>query len=247
MSVQSEPSQSRTAARVNAKLDKHLSAYVTAASAAGVGILALAQPAEARIVYTPTNTLVKDSVSIDLNQDGIADFAVGHFPGYSHSLLLDVNPLVTGNAIRGRTGEAGAGFFGVPVGPGGKFATQNSYLGHGVYMARFFQYSQSAFTGPWAGVTNRYLGFKFLIGGQTHFGWARLSVSNIQNVILTGYAYETTPNKSIIEGHTSESASNSTPSELFAPACESPSLGMLARGADGLVLWRRRESEGIAG
>ena len=68
------------------------------------------------------------------------------------------------------------------------------------------------FGGPWAndgnGVKNRYLGLKFAIKGKTHYGWARLNVSmtgplqvNI-TATLTGYAYETIPNKPIITGKT---------------------------------------------
>ena len=151
-----------------------------------------------------------------------------------------VRPEVTGNAVRGNNGAAAAGFFGVPVGPGEKFTT-NSYYGKGVFMAGFFQYSFSSFFGPFANATNRYLGFKFLINGQTHYGWARMTVTNaLRNVVLTGYAYETEPNTNIIEGHISgNSAENSLPKDLLAPASQAATLGMLARGTDGLALWRR--------
>ena len=86
-------------------------------------------------------------------------------------------------------------------------------------MAKFFQYSHSSFTRPWAGVTNRYLGFKFLIDGQVHYGWARVSVPDIYDVVVTGYAYETIPNKPIIEGHTfgPQSAAIAYPLDLAAP------------------------------
>ena len=59
--------------------------------------------------------------------------------------------------------------------------------------------------GSWVNVTNRYLGFKFKIRGATHYGWARLDVSVTNGTVvgtLTGYAYETIPNKPIIAGKT---------------------------------------------
>jgi hypothetical protein len=232
--------RSRHTATINSQLNKSLAAYMAAASAAGVGMLALTLPAEAKVVYTPTNVTVTSPVPIDLNNDGVADFTLGFAQGYEHSFFVDVTPAVTGNAVRGN-GSAACGFFGVPVGAGEKFAT-NSYFGHGVRMAGFFGYGISTSFGPWVNATNRYLGFKFLINGQVHYGWARVSVTNeIRNVVLTGYAYETTPNVNIIEGHTSgpEKASNVAPADLLAPGSQPISLGLLARGADALSIWRR--------
>ncbi|HEY4902191.1 MAG TPA: hypothetical protein VIH89_01840 [Candidatus Sulfotelmatobacter sp.] len=230
--------QPRTTARINSKLEKKLAAYMAAAGAAGVGFLGISQPAEAKVVYTPANTSVQSSLAIDLNHDGTTDFTVGLFPGYYHTQLLDVTPTLKGNAI-----DLGPGFFGVPVGPAAKFAT-NSYFGHGVNMAGFFGYGgQSNFFGPWAGAKNRYLGFKFLIDGQIHYGWARFSVPSIEGAVLTGYAYETVANKPIIEGHTSgpESIGSVEMPDRFSAPAQPEGLGMLARGADGLAIWRRNE------
>jgi len=55
--------------------------YAFAAGAAGVGMLALAVPAEGRIVYTPDNQKIPPSqeLSLDLNHDGIADFIFSNF------------------------------------------------------------------------------------------------------------------------------------------------------------------------
>ena len=65
--------------------------------------------------------------------------------------------------------------------------------------------------GPWLDVVNHYLGVNFQVNGQTHYGWARLSVllhcgrggGCTFVVTLTGYAYETIPGKSINAGQTS--------------------------------------------
>jgi hypothetical protein len=233
----------RAAARLNSKLNQNLNAYIAVAGAAGVGMLALTQAAEAKVVYTPANTVVTDGTTIDLNNDNIPDFNFVFFNAY-HNDILAVAPSVKGNAIRTCGLDACVGFLGVPVGPGGKFASNNSYFRHGVMMAAFFGYSHTSFGGPWANATNRYLGFQFRIDGQIHYGWARMSVTDdLRSVLLTGYAYETVPNKPILEGHTSgpEKAENLAPTELLAPASQPASLGMLARGADGLAIWRRDE------
>ncbi len=45
-------------ARLSASIHQQLNAYALAASAAGVGMLALVQPAEAKIVYTKAGRFV---------------------------------------------------------------------------------------------------------------------------------------------------------------------------------------------
>ena len=106
----------------------------------------------------------------------------------------------------------------------------------------------------WCNVTNRYLGLRFIFNGKTRYGWARLSVQASASGItatLTGYAYETIAGKSIKAGQTKEAADESG-EEDFGPSASltSPipnmphpaSLGMLALGAQGVPMWRRKES-----
>jgi len=65
-------------------------------------------------------------------------------------------------------------------------------------------------SGQWLYKKNRYLGLKFVIKGEIHYGWARATVTrtskrqfdNSITATLTGYAYETIPNKPIITGKT---------------------------------------------
>jgi hypothetical protein len=109
-------------------------------------------------------------------------------------------------------------------------------------MARFSTFP-SAFQGPWAnggkGVKDRYLGLKFAIKGEIHYGWARLNVKvdkigNIVNItaLLTGYAYETIPNKAIIAGKTKG------PDVI---TMQPGTLGHLARGASALPAWQAQQ------
>jgi hypothetical protein len=61
--------------------------------------------------------------------------------------------------------------------------------------------------GSWNDVKNRYLGLRFNLKQKTHYGWARLNIScNPKNrritALLTGYPYETIPNKPIVTGKT---------------------------------------------
>ena len=107
--------------------------------------------------------------------------------------------------------------------------------------------SGRSFAGNWGGnPKNRYLGVRFLIDGETHYGWVRLTVTTQSHPYLfggtiTAYAYETVPNKAILAGSAEKSASDVKAQN----ATEKPSgasLGMLALGVDGLALWRREET-----
>jgi hypothetical protein len=64
----------------------------------------------------------------------------------------------------------------------------------------------------------------------------------LSHVVLTGYAYETIPNKPLKAGQTSEAAADAVERpETFDNSAQGPSLGMLAYGAQTMDIWRRRE------
>jgi len=55
----------------------------------------------------------------------------------------------------------------------------------------------------WCGVTDKYLGLRFNIGLNTHYGWARLDVSFAgDSFTIKDYAYNSTPNAPINAGQT---------------------------------------------
>ncbi len=67
--------------------DHRLFSYAAAASAAGVAALSLARPCHAQIVYTKAHQVIDPNshYSLDLNNDGIADFTLmnGRYSGSS--------------------------------------------------------------------------------------------------------------------------------------------------------------------
>src|SRR5580704_15756136 len=66
----------RKTATLPESIQRQLNMYALAASAAGVGILALSVPADCAIVYTPAHHRIPKggSVKLDLNHDGVTDF-----------------------------------------------------------------------------------------------------------------------------------------------------------------------------
>lgn len=224
------------------RLEKMVAAYATAASAAA-GLAVLAAPAaEAKVIYTRTDVTITSSYELDLNHDGIPDFDINLCDCLAHGLRLQLELLVPGNLAREQASfpEAAADLpNGALIGPGQAFTSATSNYG-GVFMALNSGYGSVSFSnGPWVNATKRYLGLKFMIDGKVHYGWARLTVTkNIDRVILTGYAYETTPNKAIRAGATTDAA-EASPASLPEMLPQGPSLGLLARGADALDIWRR--------
>jgi hypothetical protein len=212
----------------------------------------MAQPAAAKIVYTPAhiNLGFEQVTPLDLNHDGITDFSF--YATYSESSGGGGNGLLVRlaqrqNAIVGY-GHASASALraGARVGKARAFVT-NALMG----WARYHRFNKHcSFEGPWAnggkGVKNRYLGLKFFVKGKVHYGWARLNVSagfcGIGGT-LTGYAYETIPGKSIIAGATKGPEDNAQPiaGTHSSPDSKPATLGMLALGAPGLSIWRRED------
>jgi len=245
---------SRSAVKLTAILEKNLSSYALAASAAGVSVLALMPTAQAKIIYTPANVHINGDVYVDLNHDGINDFrfSTTHhtFTGAARpetsfagsTAQLRVYPVGSRNQIWGHSSYASALKPGVSVGP--KFAVG----GFSMVQVKGISGRLSVYYGPWAGVPgdrsieNHYVGLKLVIKGEAHFGWARLNVTTKYPIVatLTGYAYETVANKPIVTGKTKGADLDGQVSQHMSHAAlRNVSLGQLARGASGLAVWRR--------
>ena len=135
---------------------------------------------------------------------------------------------------------------GAEIGPSAQFESASPYpagieRGYGVESG-----GSDRLVGNWGGnPKNRYLGVRFQIKGQTHYGWVRLTVitepGSFWSATITGYAYETVPTKKIKAGTAATSATDTNAPNATRTA-KGPSLGMLAAGADALPVWRR---EGI--
>ena len=240
----SRPKPPRAIARINSTLDRRLVSYAIAAGAVGVGMLALVQPSEAKIVYTPANVTLNPgygNVPLDLNNDGVVDLNF-LYRGITYGTALFAYP-VPGNAVVGATnGGAAVLPWGARIGPKDPFT---SYLG-GLIAGRAGCHPYCQSIGDWPNKKEWYLGIKFSIAGQTHYGWARLSVSKPLSgfsATLTGYAYETIANKPIIAGKTSGPAVGGAADreEILPPKKQQPTLAILARGYDHIAIWRREE------
>jgi len=211
-----------------------------------VSLLALAQPAEAKIVYTPAQVTFGGEAcgsnggiySLDLNHDGIADFMFDWSGLGSHCSFGSVDLVAQPTGSNGVAGSLNWAFRlrgGTLIGP------QQSFSGGlmASFVVRTYRVrpNQCRGQGFWLyycanntnGSEQGYLGLKFSIHGQAHYGWARLNVFTNWNApalsaTLLGYAYETIPNKPIIAGRTHGK--------------DEATLGHLATGASAIPAWR---------
>ncbi|MGD0988638.1 MAG: hypothetical protein ABR874_12565 [Candidatus Sulfotelmatobacter sp.] len=192
---------------MSGSFNHRLSMYSVGAAAAGVGVLALAQPASGEIIYTHINVSVRgygdESFAIDVNNDGKPDFSLrGHWSrtyfGSGGNSSIYIYP-AKGNGVAGFGGSAAALVEGDTIDDAHRFAGREM-----AWMNTFFG-SDFGAGGKWKNVKNGYLGLEFKVDGQIHYGWARLTVRNEAplTATLTGYAYETAPNTPIVAGDTS--------------------------------------------
>jgi hypothetical protein len=219
-----------------------LSLYVTAASAAGVGLLASSQPVQAQVVFTPANQQIgpNQKLSIDFNHDGLTDLILREIPyqwnGPYHGNSVRALPH-SGGGIKQGYGQG----FAQAMSRGARIGPKEFFLEDWAIIARTYSIY---YNGSWTGVTDHYLGVRFLIDGKLHYGWARLNVSNWGiTVTLTGYAYQTQPGVSIAAGQTGLEDDDEAANEIPAvhQSAEKATLGALALGADSLKIWRQEE------
>jgi hypothetical protein len=206
-------------------------------------------PVPAKIIYTPAHERIVQQTAVDLNHDGINDFALNPGSGTNGGLSFRYLAAFASrqkNAVVRQGSSASALKAGMSIGPDQQFMP-------GRELMAAWSSNGNRYTGQWMndgkGVKNRYLGIRFSIKGKVHYGWARLTVTPTKGFvgILTGYAYETIPNKPIIAGRTQGpdeigASVRVSPTILSAPVPEPATLGLLAQGAAGLVAWRRRDA-----
>jgi len=200
----------KTTLKKSSKLTKRLAQY----GALSVAIAGVSET-NGQIMYT------------DLNPD----FAGGN--GTNYALDMD-NDTVADFGIIGATAPA-VGFYGVL--PSNSFVGSNpGYIypfaldsGDVISSAQTIWYGGTSNVGTlnyvscyngiggsnWCGVTDKYLGLRFQIAGNTHYGWARLDVSaSGDSFILKDYAYNSVADEAINAGQDGLSVDENQLSEI---------------------------------
>lgn len=243
----------------NNDFDRQASLYSLAAAVAGVSVLALAQPAASEVVVTRKTIPIPmtpfgmpDPVAISLANNGINDFA---FRLYNNN-ELSFRFLQMYGARYGDGLMVEDVYNTLALPRGAKIGPPFVFLNYGypifIEGSQTHSSGQRAIFGYWPGnLKNHYLGVRFPINGQTHYGWIRLTVTTnpqahgpMMTAKITGYAYETIPKKPILAGTAKQPTANIQVPQNIQDQI-GPSLGVLALGSEGLPLWRREETSGL--
>jgi hypothetical protein len=209
-------------------LGERVTAYAVAAAAAGLGIMAGAQPAGAQIIYTPADVRFERGARLDINNDGVTDFSI---TGYLNQSVISWCSLFVkgapGNGVRGH--DSGI------IWPA-RLAEDTE-----IAASRTFQRNRKTAMGVlfprryiWTlGIRQLwFLGLEFQIDGQAHYGWAAVLITDAvappgYRGVVKGYAYNTVPNQPILAGQRSDA-------DFIEKVPPQPAtLGLLALGAPG--------------
>lgn len=187
-------------------------------TALAAGMMPATGVANAQIIYTdldPDISISDSNYLLSLNNDTIPEFNIVHmgYFYYSTSFLNIVGiQALSQNEILGDTTKVVYGsytstnFFPKALNKNDLIdADQKVWLDSnyaqlyvkGVYGSTVVKY------GNWQNVSDKFLGLRFKIGNDWHYGWARLTVApNASSFTIKDYAYESHPNKKILAGQT---------------------------------------------
>lgn len=203
-------------------LTSKLRAY-SALTASGM----LMSTANAGIVYTDidpdsvragNNNLTNEYFFIDLDDNGVNDFQIGMFNaqmttsqtytwnGVWASGINTSSLATTSNAIA-YSGVAFSYKLTLPLSAGSTIGASKSFSYYnllGVVSYWSTALGSAGGNGYFGNFTNqgeKYMGLRFTVGGNIHYGWARIQVDSANyGFTLMDYAYETCPDKSIEAG-----------------------------------------------
>jgi type IX secretion system substrate protein len=182
---------------ITKKISKRLAQY----GALTVAIAAVSN-ASGQIIYTDVDPdFGGDGLNfqLDLDNNGVIDYDIDHRPGTS-----------TANAIRVLNSEYNA-ILGLNFGGNYNYpfalnysdvisSGASTWIYHSVLQT--LNWNSCSYTNSqWCGVTDKYLGLEFHIGGAVHYGWARLDVPlDPTGWLIKDYAYNATPDEPIFAG-----------------------------------------------
>jgi hypothetical protein len=205
-------------------IDKSVRRLAGAAGALAAG-LGGAQSLDAAVVHQTVNVNIPTDANtylVDLNGDAVKEFDIESDISGTNARIKATNYGTNVGSLRDAGDGAPANLSaGTLIGPGsGTYSSTGIDTLTGIESgnpAGHFQVSD----GP------GYLGIQFPIGGQTHYGYVGYEGTGAQNSAngrVYSLGYETTPNTAIAAGAVPEPST----------------IAMLAAGASGMALYRRR-------
>ena len=166
----------------------------------------------AQIIYTDiepdyASANLGDLYNLDLNNDGTVDFTLSniYWENYwEYFAELNANPNGVNGAISVHpwATHMQALNYGMEIflNPHITYGDGQSYAPISYMVSGYCFGSETGCNYDWAYTSDKYIGLRFLINGQIHYGWARLDVFYGLEWTLKDYAYQATPNTMILAG-----------------------------------------------
>ncbi len=205
--------------KANKKLLNYSGLATTMLASATVNAQAVGVDINPDVVLTPNSS----PYSLDFNNDLIPDlnFAVQPISGtqtyqgfpFTYEGVIAGVAMPVGNGVLGfassGTGTSAPGSFtitalenGTPISASDAFGTSSQNALAADIVADGGALGTFPYTfGPFLEASYKFLGAKFQVGTNTHYGWVQLSIApGIENMIIHGYGYNQTPNAAINAG-----------------------------------------------
>ncbi|MDY5969961.1 MAG: T9SS type A sorting domain-containing protein [Bacteroidales bacterium] len=166
----------------------------------------------AQIVYTnlESNPVVMDSAYVSVHDMGYeinflgggAEYAIQNYAAiYDGSESSYFACFESGAKVMGNYNDVLIGTAVTPLEANAEIGATGTYVGSEGGVPHFATLYQRELYSAWMGKT-AYVGLQFVAGGNTYYGWAKLSMSANRILTLYGYAFQSTPGVSILAGAT---------------------------------------------
>jgi hypothetical protein len=233
--------KSQSGSLLDEVLERRLMLYALAAGT----VVVCAPGAQAKVVFTPNNTVLRadNHIDVDLNNDGKTDFRlIAAKFGTENSYVLDQLGAIgaPGNFVVDVGGTSYKTGWALALTKDAQIGRNAQFRNRGLIMASF----SGEYFGYFGNTTSRFVGVRFLINGETHYGWIgfrQVTLTKFRDNVtatLYGWAYETGVNIPIAAGDTGHAAGDGED----AKAVEPTSLELLAAGNVAMTDWRRRRA-----
>jgi hypothetical protein len=175
------------------KLKSRMLTYGSMATAIGA-----ASNVNAAVIYTDVTPDFTGGAgsgyNLDVNNDAINDFSFNGWMGYYGAYgSLYMNGIGSNSWVAPYSGGDPS------ILSSSNMVSAGQSFGGG--FGSFFWSSYGYCYGNWCGgQTDKYIGLRFNIGGNTHYGWVRVDIGPGFTFTIKDYAYEDTPNTPIMAG-----------------------------------------------
>ncbi len=179
----------------NQKSQFHLNKRLAGYSATAVALAAFTANTEGQTVYSGLKNIVVKNTrdSIDIDGDGVKDFVIKNTLGGVHYAFIDnlqpSNSWMGNSSVKALSSKV-------------YISSSSSFNGNAGVLGEHNSVSSSSW-GNFQGQGEKFIGVKFLIGTDIHYGWIRVNIpATVDSVTIVDWAYQKSTKVSLATGET---------------------------------------------